>query len=540
MTRCSWQDATRCGGYPAGVTSCLLTDQPIATVDADVLVLGVVPDETGAALAAGHRLPRKAATHLTDVLGALEASGRLDDVHTVALVPGVNARKVVLTGLAPKHKREGSTVSPDTIRAGAGAALRAVTSADTVLMALPTGDAARLAAAIEGALLGSYAYTAQKSAKPESSAKPKRGRAQAADPGKVAKILVHAADAGDKDAKDTVTRAETLAAATAYARDLVNCPPNLLYPQSFVDSVTARVGASKAKARIQIVVHDEEQLAGLGCGGIVGVGQGSSRPPRIMELHYKPRGKAAGSLAYIGKGITFDTGGVCLKPPASMLTMKCDMAGAAAVAASVIAAAEMGLPVAVSGYLCLAENMPGGNAQRPGDIVTMRSGTTVEIIDTDAEGRMVLADGLALAGEKKPDALVDVATLTGACMIALGNKVAGLMSNDDDFGARVLASADEAGEPMWPLPLPDDLRAKLESPIADLQHKGDQYGGALTAGLFLREFAKDADGAEIPWAHLDIAGPAYLTDAPFGHVVKGGTGYAVATLVALAAGWAAK
>ena len=486
------------------MTSCLLTDQPIATVDADVLVLGVVPDETGAALAAGHRLPRKAATHLTDVLGALEASGRLDDVHTVALVPGVNARKVVLTGLAPKHKREGSTVSPDTIRAGAGAALRAVTSADTVLMALPTGDAARLAAAIEGALLGSYAYTAQKSAKPESSAKPKRGRAQAADPGKVAKILVHAADAGDKDAKDTVTRAETLAAATAYARDLVNCPPNLLYPQSFVDSVTARVGASKAKARIQIVVHDEEQLAGLGCGGIVGVGQGSSRPPRIMELHYKPRGKAAGSLAYIGKGITFDTGGVCLKPPASMLTMKCDMAGAAAVAASVIAAAEMGLPVAVSGYLCLAENMPDGNAQRPGDIVKSMSGQTIAVLNTDAEGRLVLADVLWYIQDRfKPKFMVNLATLTGAMMVALGKEYAGMFSNNDELSTRLAASGAATGEKVWRMPLAPEYDKLIDHDVADMKNIGGRFGGAITAAQFLQRFVNG-----VPWAHLDVAGTA--------------------------------
>ena len=212
-----------------------------------------------------------------------------------------------------------------------------------------------------------------------------------------------------------------------------------------------------------------------------------------------------------------------------MVTMKCDMAGAAAVAATVLAAAELDLPVAVTGYLCLAENMPSGTAQRPSDVVIMRNGTSVEILDTDAEGRMVLGDGLCLASEKSPDWIVDIATLTGAQVVALGTDIAAVMANDDDFRARVVDAADAAGEGAWPMPLPVELRAKLDTPTADIAHKGDRDAGMLTAGLFLKEFV----GEGIPWAHVDIAGPAFNAKEPKGHTPKGGTGFGVGTLLAL-------
>ena len=235
---------------------------------------------------------------------------------------------------------------------------------------------------------------------------------------------------------------------------------------------------------------DEKALAKAGCGGIIGVGQGSVHPPRIVTMTYKPA-RATGRtphLALVGKGITFDSGGLCIKPATGMVTMKSDMAGAAAVAAAILVIAELGLPVDVTGYLCLAENMPSSLAQRPGDVVTMRGGKTVEIINTDAEGRLVLADGLVLAGEQKPDAIVDIATLTGAQVMALGMRTGGLMGNDDAFRDTVRAAADDAGEAMWPMPLPEELRAGLDSLVADLKHTGERHGGMLTAALFLREF----------------------------------------------------
>jgi leucyl aminopeptidase len=507
-----------------------LDDSPLATLEADVLVVGVVPAESGAALAEGHGLPEQTAAHLTAVLPSLGATGKVDDVHTVPLVPGIAATKVVITGLAPALGKDQS-VTEFSVRAGAGAALRQIGAAGRVVVALPARETSWVGAAALGAHLGSYAFTAFKSDRETAKG---GGKDAAPKPGpagrRVTTLVVHVDDA-DAPAKASIARAEVVAEATAWVRDLVNTPPNVLYPESFVDAVRDQIKSNHVK--LDVAVHDHKALAEMGCGGIVGVGQGSSRGPRIMELHHRPR-HAAAHVAYVGKGITFDTGGLCLKPSAAMLGMKSDMAGAAAVAAAVIAAARLKLPVAVSGYLCLAENMPSSTAQRPSDVVTMRNGTTVEIIDTDAEGRMVLGDGLCLAVESGADAILDIATLTGACIIALGPRVAGVMSNDEDVNTRVFAAANAAGEAMWPLPLPEDLRPKLDSQVADLQHKGDLWGGTLTAGLFLREFVARSEGDPVPWAHLDIAGPSFNETAPYGSTPKGGTGFGMATLLAFA------
>jgi leucyl aminopeptidase len=329
-----------------------------------------------------------------------------------------------------------------------------------------------------------------------------------------------------KAARDVVARAAVLGAARDWARDLVNAPPNQLFPQSFADTVKKRAAASTAK--VSVAVLDDKALAKGGFGGITGVGQGSVHGPRIVTVSWAPAAPTA-SVALVGKGITFDSGGLNIKPSTGMVTMKCDMAGAAAVAATVLAAAELGLPVAVTGYLCLAENMPSGTAQRPSDVVIMRDGTSVEILDTDAEGRMVLGDGLCLASEKHPDWVVDIATLTGAQVVALGTEIAGVMGNDDAFRGRVVDAAGAAGEGAWPMPLPVELRAKLDTPVADLAHKGDRDGGMLTAGIFLQEFV----GEGIPWAHVDIAGPAFNSKGPTGVTPKGGTGFGVGTLLAL-------
>jgi leucyl aminopeptidase len=359
-----------------------------------------------------------------------------------------------------------------------------------------------------------------------------RGTGSKQPPARVASAIVVVTPAARQRAvKAAAARAAVLADAKAYTRDLVNTPPNQLFPQSFADSVRQRASASKAKVTVKVL--DEKALAKGGFGGIVGVGQGSVNPPRIVTLTWAPS-RAAHSVALVGKGITFDSGGLCIKPPASMLTMKSDMAGAAAVAATVFAAAELGLPVSVTGYLCLAENMPSGSAQRPSDVVTMRDGTTVEIIDTDAEGRMVLGDGICLAGESSPDAIVDIATLTGAQMVALGARVAGVMANDDAFRERVCGAADTAGEAAWPMPLPQDLHAQLDSTTADIAHKGERWGGMLTAALFLKEFVTEGT----PWAHVDIAGPSFNEGSAWGYTPKGGTGYGVGTLLALVESYA--
>ena len=498
------------------MTTVSLSDRPAHDLTADALVLATVRADGAATLAAGHGLPRGAAAHLATSLKAHGASGAAEEVHTVAAVPGVKAGLVVLTGLGSATART-AAFEPEVLRRAAGAAIRSLKAATTVAIALPAGDVSSVAAVAEGATLGAYRYAGVRGP----AAKPTTG---------VEKVTVVTSAARSKDAKAVATRAAVLAEAKAYARDLVNMPPNLLFPQSFADSVKARAGSVKGK--VTVTVLDEKALAKGGFGGIVGVGQGSVNPPRLVTLTWAPA-KAKSSVALVGKGITFDSGGLCIKPPASMLTMKSDMAGAAAVAATVFAAAELGLPVKVTGYLCLAENMPGGAAQRPSDVVTMRNGTTVEILDTDAEGRMVLGDGIALAGEAKPDAIVDIATLTGAQMVALGGRVAGIMANDDPFRDRVRAAADTCGEAAWPMPLPVDLRSQLDSTVADLAHKGERWGGMLTAGLFLQEFVTEGT----PWAHIDIAGPSFNEGSAWGYTPKGATGFGVATLLTLVEGY---
>jgi leucyl aminopeptidase len=493
------------------VTTVNVSDRPAHDLKADALVLATVEVDGKAALAAGHGLPRAAASHVESALKALGAGGAAEEVVTLASVPGVAAPLVVLVGLGASSARA-SSFDHEVLRRAAGAAVRSLKGGGKVVVALPGGDASSVAAVAEGAALGAYRYAGLRG----SAAKPAKNGVTA--------VTVRTSDA--KAVKAAAARAAVLAEAKAYAADLVNTPPNKLFPQSFADSVKERAAAGKAKVSVKVL--DEKALAKGGFGGIVGVGQGSVHPPRIVTLTWSPA-KGKGSVALVGKGITFDSGGLNLKPSTGMVTMKCDMAGAAAVAATVFAAAELGVPVQVTGYLCLAENLPSGTAQRPSDVVTMRNGTTVEILDTDAEGRMVLGDGICLAGEAKPDAIVDIATLTGAQAVALGNRVAGIMANDDTFRDRVRAAADASGEAAWSMPLPKDLRAQLDSAVADIAHKGERWGGMLTAGLFLKEFVTEGT----PWAHLDIAGPAFNEGSPWGYTPKGATGYGVATLLGL-------
>ena len=508
------------------MTTVALTTRPPAELAVDTLVVGSVRTPDGADLATGHHLPRKAVVHLQAVLADVEATGKADEVVRVVAVPGVKATSVVVTGLGEGTSRR-SGYAHTALRSAAGAALRSVRGKRTVAVALPTPDLESLSAVADGAYAGCYAYdksaplAVRRGAGPRSTA-----AAKAATNGSGPRVLVVSGAGQGKAAKDAVARAAVLGAARDWARDLVNLPPNLLFPQSFADNVKKKVAASPAKVTVSVL--DDKALVKGGFGGIVGVGQGSVNLPRIVTMAYAPSAPQA-RVALVGKGITFDSGGLNIKPATGMVTMKCDMAGAAAVAATVLAAAELGLPVAVTGYLCLAENMPSGTAQRPSDVVVMRNGTSVEILDTDAEGRMVLGDGLCLASEKNPDWVVDIATLTGAQVVALGSDIAGVMANDDAFRGRVVDAAGAAGEGAWPMPLPVELRAKLDTPTADIAHKGDRDGGMLTAGLFLKEFV----GEGIPWAHVDIAGPAFNDKGPKGYHPKGGTGFGVGTLLTL-------
>jgi leucyl aminopeptidase len=494
------------------VTTLTVSDRTVAELKGDALVLISVQTEKGAALAPGHGLGHETVTHLESALKTLKAKGEADEVLKLVSVPGVPAALVVLTG-AGKVAPKGEALGAEAIRRAVGSATRQLRGLTKVLVLAPGDDVAEAAAAAEGALLGAYAITSS-AAGPVSTP--------------VKSVTVVTPCAGDKNLRAAVKRALTLGKATSYARDLVNQSPNELYPETFAAQIKQRAVGSDVK----VAIRDESALAHGAFGGHLSVGGGSARGPRLVTLRYAPA-KSKKHIALVGKGITFDSGGLAIKPAKSMTTMKCDMAGAAAVASAVFAIAELGLPVEITAHLCLAENMVGPGACRPGDVVTLRGGKTVEINNPDAEGRMVLADGLALASEKKPDLIIDIATLTGAAVAALGHRTAAFLSNDDDLREAVTDVAQAAGEPFWPFPLLEDIRPTLDSPVADLLQSGPI--GVIYAGWFLSEFVGNAkNGQPIPWAHFDIAGPAFNDNAPWGYTPKQGTGFGIRTLVGIA------
>lgn len=407
----------------------------------------------------------------------------------------------------------------DALRYAAGSAVRQLAGTAAVALDLPAEGDAQLGAVLEGAALGAYAFTEYR----------EKSRAATKDPVGSVEVLGAASDSGA-----LIARATAIAEAAALVKDLVNTPPLDLYPETFAE----RAQAASSDLPVTVTVWDEEQLAVEGFGGILGVGQGSTRPPRLVKVAYSPDG-AERHLALVGKGITFDSGGLSLKPATGMVGMKYDMTGAATVLGVVLAAARLALPVRVTAWLCLAENMPSGSAIRPNDVLRIRGGRTVEVLNTDAEGRLVLADGLVAASEEQPDAIVDVATLTGAAMVALGTRYAAAMGSDD-LVDQVLTAGKESGELLWPMPLPGELRATINSDVADIANAnpGNTAGGALLAGVFLQEFVGrigDADDApRIPWAHLDIAGPAKSPAAPYGFTGKGPSAVSVRALIRLA------
>ncbi|VEG25846.1 leucyl aminopeptidase [Actinomyces howellii] len=449
-------------------------------------------------------------------------TGALDTVLRLpaqAVGPALRARSVLLVGTGQDLERSARTEDNDlsalgadaaaVLRRAAGRAARALAGTSSAALLLPAATDEELEAVAQGALLGAYAWR------------------EGPDPAPVDRIVVTTPLADSPRAVEAVHRAEALSEAVHLVRDLVNEPPNRLTPAVFAERAVELAGQVGVGAE----VLDELDLADQAFGGILGVGGGSVHPPRLVRLSWAPQDAPAGTaadLALVGKGITFDSGGLSLKPAASMPEMKSDMAGAATVLGVVLAAARLGLPVRLTGWLALAENMPGAGAQRPSDVVTMYGGTTVEIINTDAEGRLVMADALARAVEESPRALIDVATLTGAQLVALGDRVSAVMGTPG-LREQVLDSARAAGEAMWPMPLPEHLRSGLDSSFADLRNlPSSRAGGMLAAGLFLREFT-----AGTPWAHLDIAGPAYNDASAWGLTPVGGTGAGVATLLEL-------
>ncbi len=481
----------------------------------DVVVIGVVKTPQGLAAAPGGESVASAyGRKFAPLLASLGYRGKRDEVVKIPTGGTLKSPLLILVGLG-----EEAEVGPDAVRRAAGVAARAVSNSASVALALPAGDADHVRAVVEGYVLGGYAFSDYKSSSSDDSP---------------ADVVVLSDAARSKAATAALETALTVSAAVARTRDWVNMPPADLTPPAFADAVVEATKVTGGRsAKLSVEVLDEKQLRDRGFGGITGVGQGSGAPPRLVRISYKPRG-AEKHLALVGKGITFDSGGLSIKPGTAMTTMKCDMAGAAAVVAATLAVAELGLPVAVTAYVPMAENMLSGNATRPGDVLTMYGGKTVEVLNTDAEGRLILADALVLASEAKPDAVVDVATLTGACQMALGDRVTGILGNDDEFVGLVRSAGARVGEALWQLPITEEMPEKVRtySKIADLmQHNTDLYGGALYAAAFLQEFV----GEGLPWAHLDIAGPGFNSRSPFGHVTSGGTGVAVATLVELAA-----
>ncbi len=434
-----------------------------------------------------------------DVLAACDATGKAGEVTPVAMRAGDKPRRLLFVGL-------GDESAADLRKAGAALGSRVAPERGMLAAAVLGRPAGAVRAFAEGLLLGSYRFSLASQAAP-------------GGPGEV-RLLV---PAGDEQAAEAVTAACTVAGAVGLARDLVNMPSGRKTPAWLAGEAAAAAAASGLTVR----VREPAELAAEGFGGILAVGSGSAQPPCLIELGYHPPG-ARTHVVLVGKGITFDSGGLSLKPNEGMKTMKTDMAGGAAVIAAMSALAGLRAAVRVTGLVATAENMPSGSAMRPGDVITHFGGRTTEVLNTDAEGRLVLADALAYADTVlEPDVMVDVATLTGAARVALGGTLGALYASDDGLAGALLAAAAEAGEPLWRMPLVDDYSDALDSPVADLAnipHSSRPRAGSIEAALFLREFTGGRR-----WAHLDIAGAARF--APDGGEAKGGTGFGTRLLL---------
>lgn len=420
----------------------------------------------------------------------------------------LNAGQLLVVGLG-----EADALTAEKVRRAAGVAARNAGNVASVCLALPADDAEHVRAVVEGFSTGLYRFEAFKS-------KPRTGS--------VADVVVLSDAARRADVVAARDAAVTIAEQANKARDWVNTPPNALLPTKFAEEIRMHTAGTE----VEFELFTAAQLKKLGCGGIVGVGQGSVSPPCLVKLSWQPA-EARGSVALVGKGITFDSGGLSIKPAGSMPAMKSDMAGAATVVAAIHAIAALNVPIKVTAYVPIAENMLGGTAQRPGDVLKMLSGKTVEVTNTDAEGRLVLADALTMAVRDEPEVIINVATLTGACVVALGDRIAGLFG-DDETVAEVERAAQQTGELFWHLPIPPEQRVSVttESKVADLlQTNLVRWGGALYAAAFLEQFVGD-----VPWAHLDVAGPAYNTGGPWGHIPSGATGFSISTIVELVSG----
>jgi leucyl aminopeptidase len=473
---------------------------------ADALIVGLHADEKRwpPSLVA---LDRRASGQIKAVLDAEKfqaKAGQVTHIHTPALA----SPRLVIAGLGPRKD-----LTAETLRRAAAAALRRARDLGARTVAIEVfgqrlPDRQRAHAVVEGAILGTYTFDRYKREKTDKT---------------VDELRVLAPDArAAREVEAGARSGETFGLATWFARDLVNSPANDVHPTHL-----AQVATEIAKdAQLTLTILDRAECAKMGMGAFLGVAAGSEQPPKFIHLAYTPA-RPQRRVVVIGKGITFDAGGLDLKSAEGMLRMKDDMSGAAAVLGIMRALPQLRPAVEVHGLIAATENMPSGSAVRPGDVLRAMNGTTIEIGNTDAEGRLTLADAICYAREHiKPDEMIDLATLTGACVVALGPQCSGLFTNDQALARRLLAAAETAGERVWQMPLIDEYREGLKSEVADINNVGQRGGGAITAGLFLKEFAGDT-----PWAHFDIAGPAFTErDTPLSP--KGGTGVAVRTVLA--------
>jgi leucyl aminopeptidase len=488
------------------VTSYHLRGASPAKTRADAVVVGAWKNARGVSLAEGAEEVGSAyGRSLRPLLSTLGFTGKSGEVTRVPTGGTLSSPLLVLVGMGDRPADRAAEVLA--VRRAAGVAARSTANAASVALALPATDAGLVRNVLEGYLLGGYVFNRYQSKSPDKRA---------------GTITVLSPVARRQEAVAAFEEAQVVAPAVNAIRDWVNTPAGDLTPPVFADELTRAAKGTK----VEVTVLDEAELAELGCGGLLGVGGGSSAQPRLVELRYSPADPVA-HLALVGKGVTFDSGGLSIKTATGMETMKCDMAGAATVAQATFTMARLGLPVRVTAYACLAENMVSGSAMRPGDVLTIHGGKTVEVLNTDAEGRLVLADGLVRAVEQDPDVVVDVATLTGHMVQALGTRVGAVFGSEDVVGSIVVAGR-ATGEKHWPMPIPQDVVDRVRgSKIADLaQHDWTRWGGGLFAAAFLREFTD-----ERPWAHLDIAGPGYHNGAASGHWTPGGTGFGLTTLV---------
>jgi leucyl aminopeptidase len=435
-------------------------------------------------------------------------TGKRDQTLSLATLGRIPSERIAVFGMGPRR-----SLGPAAVRTFAARAARAANAekARSLGLALPAGVDVDLRVVGEGLELGAYRFTKYLTGE-------RRPKSE------LASAIVATTGKAKPSAKAALTLGQKVAAAINFSRDLSNEPGNALYPESFAAAAEKMV---KEYGGLKIQVFDFKEIRRRGMKLIDAVGRGSAHEPRFVHITWSPKG-AKGRLVFVGKGITFDSGGLSIKPAAGMGEMKHDMSGAANVVALMAAVATIKPKVEVHAIAACAENMPDGNAYRPGDIWGSLDGKTVEIVNTDAEGRLVLADALAYARTLTPDLIVDNATLTGACVVALGTTCAGWYSNEDKAGRDFAKALDDSGEQMWRMPLLDDLREQIKSDVADVKQAGDRHGGSITAALFLREFA-----GEGPWVHCDIAGPASL-DRPVGWIQsKGASGHGILTFLAL-------